>query len=347
MTRCVTLLICVGKFRNIIRKLISLLTNYRLIRCIIQKEASLNRVIMMAKSRLLIGIAILSIVTIFVGACTQQRPTPTPTPPVIYSLAELKYRLISNFDNVFYVDPDFYPIAREGQEEKNALEEFPIIKTDDAEFSAILKHLGLPNKTEYTNEEKLLIYREHKKLTRAVEITASGDSYNFILRVGEGQGERIEGTITPSGKIKVLKREPSFNTYPICLVRGTMIDTPSGPVPVEQFHKGMAVWTVDDLGKRVVAAVVETVVTPVSSSFQVVSVSLNDGRTVTASLGHPTADGRALSNYQVSDTLDGALVVTVEQVVYKSGATYDLLPAGTTGLYWANEVLLKSTLTTR
>jgi len=297
------------------------------------------------KSRLFIGIVLLGIVTVFVGACAQQ-PAPTPTTPVVYSVSELKYHLISNFDDVFYVDPDFYPIAREGQEEKNALEQFPIIKTNDIEFSAILKQLGLPSKTEYTAEDKLLIYREHKKLTLAVELTASGDVYSFILRVGENQGERIEGTITLSGKIKVLKREPSFNTYPICLTMGTLIDTPGGAVSVEQLHQGMAVWTVDISGKRIASAVVETSVTSVPSYFQVVRVRLNDERTITASPGHPTAEGIALGDYQVGDSLDGTLVMTVERVTYLGGATYDLLPGGSTGLYWANGVLLKSTLST-
>jgi hypothetical protein len=66
------------------------------------------------------------------------------------------------------------------------------------EFSAILRNLNLSNKDEYTNEEKLLIYGEHKKMIFAVEMTTSGDTYHFILREGEGQGERIEGTITQS-----------------------------------------------------------------------------------------------------------------------------------------------------
>lgn len=278
---------------------------------------------------------------------TQTPGTQTPTPPVSYSLPQLKYRLVSRFGEVFYCDPDFYPVAREGQEEKNALEQFPVIRTNEAEFSAVLEYLGLPNKAPYTNEEKLRIYREHKKLTFAVQTTASGDVYNFTLRVGEGQGERIDGTITRWGEITVLKREPSFNTCPICLARGSLIDTPAGPVPVEQLRKGMAVWTVDGWGERVRASVVETAVTPVPSSFQVVRVKLNDGRIVTASLGHPTAEGRALGDYQAGDTLNGALVVAVELVAYDSGTTYDLLPSSTTGLYWANGVLLKSTLATR
>lgn len=294
----------------------------------------------MTKSRLLIGVVLLSIVAMFSGACAQQQPTL----PVIYSVPELKYLLISSFDNVFYVDPDFYPVAREGQEEKNALEQFPIISANAAEFSAILKYLGLPNKGEYTNEEKLLIYREHKELTLSVELTASGDTYHFVLRVEEGQGERIEGIITPSGKTKVLKREPSFNTYPICLTKGTLIDAPDGPVPVEQLYKGMAIWTVGHSGKRIAAAVVETTMTPVPSLFQVVRVGLNDGRSVTAAWRHPTAEGRALGEYHVGDTLDGALVIVVEYVIYNGGATYDLLPTGSTGLYWANGILLKSTL---
>jgi hypothetical protein len=271
---------------------------------------------------------------------------PSTTPPVIYSAPELKYRLISNFGDLFYVDRDFYPVAREGQEEKSALEQFPGIRADAAEFSAILEHLGLQSKTEFTNEEKLLIYREHKKLSLGVEMSPSGDAYRFSLRVGEGQGQHIEGTITPSGKITVLKREPSFNTYPICLARGTLIDTPGGPVPVEQLRQGMAVWTVNEMGERTAAVVARTVATPVPPSFQVVRVRLTDGRTVTASRGHPTADGRALGNYRAGDTLDGALVAAVEQVAYEGGATYDLLPSGRAGLYRADGILLKSTLAT-
>ena len=299
----------------------------------------------MTRSRLLVCIALLSVVTTFVGACTQQ-PASTSTTPVTYSVAELKYRLISNFDDIFYVDPDYWPIAREGQEEQNALEQFPIIRADEDEFSAILEYLSLSSKDVYTNEEKLLIYRQHKKLTLGVQMTASEDVYQFTLRVREGEGERIEGTITTSGKITVLKREPSFNTYPICLAMGTLIDTPGGLVPVEQLNIGMDVWTIDDSGKRIVAVVAKTAVTPVPSSFQVVKLRLDDGRTVAASWNHPTSDGRVLGDYKMGDVLDGALVATVEYVPYNSGATYDLLPSGSTGLYWANGILLKSTLTT-
>jgi len=271
-------------------------------------------------------------------------PTSAPTPQVTYSVPELKYRLIDNFGEVFYVDYDFWPVPREGQEERNAQEQFSTIRADSAEFAAILQRLGLPSKAEYTLEEKVRIYREHKKLSLGVQMTASGGVYSFILRIGEGQGWRIEGTITPSGQITVIRREPSFNTYPICLARGTLIDTPSGPVPVEQLRPGMSVWTRDGAIERAPAVVLETWVTPVPGSFRVVRLRLNDGRTVTASPGHPTAEGRTLGDFQVGDMLDRALVVAMEYVPYDWVETYDLLPSGSTGLYWANGVLLRSTL---
>jgi hypothetical protein len=292
----------------------------------------------MTKSTLLIGIVLLSIVAMFGRACTQEQP------PAEYSVPELEYRLLAHFENVFWCDPDLYPIEREGQEQENALEQFPVISANSVEFSAILAHLGLPEKSEYSDEEKLQIYREHKKLTYAVQVTSSGNLYNFTLRVDEGQGEEIVGTITKSGVITILSRGSSINTCPICLTKGTLIDTPSGPVPVEQLHEGMTVWTVGDSGKRIAAVVVETTMTPVPSLFQVVRVGLSDGRSVTAAWRHPTATGRALGEYDVGDPLDGALVTVVEHVIYNGSATYDLLPGGPTGLYWANGILLKSTL---
>jgi hypothetical protein len=261
----------------------------------------------------------------------------------VYSQPELAYRLISNFGGAFYCDPDYYPVARVGQEEKNALDQFPAIRSNEVEFSAILKHLNLVDKSEYNTEEKVLIYREHKELTLAVQMTASGADYNFTLRVGDGQGERIDGVITKSGLITVTKRETSFNTCPICLASGTLIDTPEGLVPVEQLHKGMLVWTVSESGQHIAGRVMDTVSTPVPLLFQVVRITLNDGRVVAASPGHPTADRRALGDYQVGDILDGGVVMAVEHIAYNDGATYDLLPSGATGLYWANGILLRST----
>ena len=300
----------------------------------------------MLKKVLLFGAIILGLAILLGAGCAKPgATTTTPPPSVNYTETQLKYLLIKEFGTPFFVDTDFYPIAREGIEEQHAVEQFPSIRANAEEFTAILAQLGLPDKTEYSINETIAIYREHKMLTLGIQLTASGDLYNFSLRIGENQGEHIAGTITKSGKITVTLREPSFNTYPICLAAGTLIDTPQGPVLVESLRPGTAVWTLDAAGRRVSAPIIKTVSTPVTDDFRVVKVILSDGRTVTASPGHPTADNRALGDYKAGDLLDGAVVVSAERITYGGGHTYDILPDSATGTYRADGILLKSTLT--
>jgi hypothetical protein len=71
---------------------------------------------------------------------------------------------------------------------------------------------------------------------------------------------------------------------------------------------------------------------------------LDDGRQLWASPSHPTADGRLVGELQVGDLLDGGRVVQIERLLYGEVATYDILPASETGWYWANGVLVGSTL---
>lgn len=266
------------------------------------------------------------------------------TNPITYSPTELKYRLIDKFGEPFYCDPYQYPIAREGQEEQDALAQFASIRSNQEEFSAILKRLSITEKADYTTAEKVSIFREYNKLNIAITLTASSDKYDFDLKLGENPGERIEGTITRAGKIAVTKRETVFNTCPICLAAGTLIDTPDGLVPVEKLHLGIPIWTTDEVGNRIVGSVIDTTKTQAPMSFLLTRITLEDGRSVTASPGHPAADGRALAYYRVGDVLDGARIVSIESITYSNSATYDILPSGPTGLYWANGILLGSTI---
>jgi hypothetical protein len=215
--------------------------------------------------------------------------------------------------------------------------------SNQEEFAAILNHLNLPSKVEYTDEEKLQIYREYKKLNGAVQVVSATPDYTFTIRTGQGQGKTYQGTISTVGVIKVTSETTSFNTCPICLAAGTLIDTPNGPIPVEELGKGMAIYTVDASGNKIAAVILETASVPAPEGFQITHIVLSDGRTVSASPGHPTPDGRALRDLKVGDVLDGEIVVSVAPVPY-SGFTYDILPEGGTGLYWANGILLKSTL---
>jgi len=274
------------------------------------------------------------------AACSPARVSPTFS----FSQYELAYQLIAKYPDLFWCDPDFYPVARD--EEANALEQFPAIQANALEFITIWRHLGLAQKSDYSATEKLGIYRQHKLLSYGVQMAPAPDGYSFALRTGnEGvEGKRYEGVITFGGKITVTKTEDSFNTCPICLAEGTLIDTPDGPVPVERLRPGMKVWTLDGSGRRVAAGLVKNSSTPVPPGFRLVRITLGDGRSVSASPGHPASDDRPLADFRPGDWLDGAVVVSAEQIEYAGGATWDILPEGGAGLYWAGGILLRSTL---
>jgi hypothetical protein len=46
----------------------------------------------------------------------------------------------------------------------------------------------------------------------------------------------------------------------------------------------------------------------------------------------------------VGDLLDGGRIIQLERLPYTGMATYDVLPSGGTGVYWANGILMGSTL---
>lgn len=131
---------------------------------------------------------------------------------------------------------------------------------------------------------------------------------------------------------------------PICLAGSTLIDTPSGLVLVKNLQVGMPIWTVDKAGHRVSGTVAKTSKVSVPPTHQMVHLVLDDGRELFVSPGHPTIDGRNVGDLVQGDLYDGASVASVKRVSYGERATYDVLPSGETGFYWANGILLGSTL---
>lgn len=277
-------------------------------------------------------------------------PTPVPATPIptlpssTLSPTELKYKVLEQFPDFFFCDPDYYPIARE-EEMVLAQQRFPELQANQEEFQVILRHKGLSGLTTFTDDQKLLIYREHKKLS-AVYFELVGDKFQFQIQTGsEGQqGSFITGTIDGNGSIEVQQRDQSFPSCPICLAAGTLIDTPQGQIAVEELQVGGPIWTVNASGERVSATILKTSRIPVPASHQMVHVILNDGHELWASPGHPTTDETRLGDLQVSDFLDGARVTLIERVPYTGIATYDILPSEDTGFYWANGILMGSTL---
>lgn len=276
---------------------------------------------------------------------TPELPTLIPPLPSGLSPTELKYRLLVKFPNLFYCDPDYYPVARADVTEL-ARQRFPELQSNQEEFQAILNHNGLSGLTDFTDDQKLLIYQEHKKLASII-FTVSGNGYQFQLRIAQNnkQGFVVKGTIDAGGSINIQEQQPTIAMCPICLAVHTRIDTPNGSAPVEDLHVGDAVWTVNGVGERIATVILKVVRVPVPAGHQVMHIVLSDGRQLWASPGHPTTDGRVLGDLESGDLLDGARIVQAQLVPYDQTATYDVLPSGGTGFYWANGILIGSTLT--
>jgi hypothetical protein len=275
---------------------------------------------------------------------TSPFPTPIPTLPGGESPTELKYLLLRQYPNLFYCDPDIYPVAR-ADETDLARQIFPQLQAATEEFQAILVHTGLQGQTTFNDGQKLVIYREHKKLA-AIRFQLSQNQYRFQLQTADNnqQGFLITGWINGDGQITVDQRQPTIATCPICLAAHTLIDTPRGAVLVEDLRPGDPVWTADAAGMRFSVVVLRTVRVPVPASHRMVHLILDDGRELWASPGHPLTDGRTLGDLRPGDRVEGATVSRADLVSYDQPATYDLLPAGETGFYWADGILVGSTL---
>ncbi len=274
-------------------------------------------------------------------------PAPSPSSPTgaLIALNDYRYRLIAQFGAPFYCDPDEYPVAREVTPDEVA-QRVAALQKNPAEYEAILRHLGLAGTASLTPQQQAAVYAESKMLNSIRLEPAGAGKYTFSLRVGtQGpQGTAISGIIDSSGAITDVKREPAFLTCPICLAANTLIDTPDGAIPVQDLRPGMPVWTVDRAGERRAVRVEETVRRPAPVGSRLVRLVLDDGRALLASPNHPTTDGRVIGDLKTGDVLDGARVASAAQAPYTDGWTYDLLPEGETGAYWANGILLGSTL---
>ena len=260
---------------------------------------------------------------------------------------QLKFKVIDAVGAPVFCDPDFYPIARAGGEEASADTYYPQIKANAELYSAIVAHEHLPS-GELDEAQKLTLYRAFKEL-RALVLSQSGNSYTFEIRVRKpapnNSVELVAGSVRVDGVVTVTSRTPStMPPCPICLAADTLIATPNGDVRVTDIRPRMIVWTASGDGSRIAAPVVEVGSIAVPAGHMMVHVRLADGRELLASPGHRTADGRPLGSLATGETLDGSPITVWELTPYAGERTYDLLPAGLTGTYWAGGIQLSSTL---
>lgn len=177
---------------------------------------------------------------------------------------------------------------------------------------------------------------------------AREDGFPITLHIGESasNGCTVELTLLKitGSTATFLKKEYNDRPCPICLSEDTVIDTPNGTVNIKELKKGMTVFTQDALGNKNIELILKTGKTMVVPGHKMIHIVLDDNRKLYGSPNHPTADGRLLGELSVGDTLDGANIQTVEIIKYNGTHTYDILPSGQTGLYWANGILINSTL---
>ncbi len=170
----------------------------------------------------------------------------------------------------------------------------------------------------------------------------------ITLRIGETASNGCTVTMTlkaiQGDTALFVKKEDYTKPCPICLAGDTLIDTPSGEITVKDLKIGGSIWTTDLFGRRIEETVQKISKTSVPPDHQMVNLILGDGREVLISPGHPTVDGRAVGDLLAGDAYDGSFVKSTKLVPYGQSFTYDILPSGQTGFYWADGILLGSTL---
>ncbi|HYL66838.1 MAG TPA: Hint domain-containing protein [Nitrosopumilaceae archaeon] len=177
---------------------------------------------------------------------------------------------------------------------------------------------------------------------------ATNVGYPITLHIGDSasNGCTVELTLVKisNGTATFLKKEYQNRPCPICLSENTVIDTPNGPVNVKDLKVGMTVLTQNNSGHKQAGIILKTGRTLVTQNHIMVHLVLADKRELYVSPNHPTADGRLFGDLLVGDTLDGSKIKSAEQVPYNGTYTYDILPSGQTGFYWADGIPVASTL---
>lgn len=139
-------------------------------------------------------------------------------------------------------------------------------------------------------------------------------------------------------------REASRGEMGPCLPGEALISTPNELVPIKELKLGDRVWTTDKFGNKLGAVTTRTSKVLVKSNHKMLHIVLNDGRELFVSPGHPDSENSPLGRLVKGKYLAGSRVISAKIVPYKGKYTYDILPAGSTGNYWTNGILIGSTL---
>lgn len=276
----------------------------------------------------------------------QQKLNPTP-PRAKLDHPDLRYHIVEHFGTVHVCGPIVQSINDQARKIAAVIE----IQKDSAAYHLIIRHLGLQQAANLTDQQKIAVYDEYQRL-RAVHLEASGNEYRFRVRVIDNAHRikginlfQIEGRLNIQGRISVtMKQSLRADPCPRCLAQGTQIGTPAGLIAVEDLQPGMLVWTLSREGKQVAQPILRMAALPVPQQHMMLHLIFTDGRELWVSPGHPTVDGRTVEELRAHSAYGSGNIEHIEVTRYNGRSTYDLLPGGETGFYWANGVPLASTL---
>jgi hypothetical protein len=256
---------------------------------------------------------------------------------------QLRYLLLGHYPHFAYCDPDLYPVARD-DEQSRADEWWANADRGSPEALTIMAHHGY--REPLSRDQRLTAYRDHKKLNVIAMRTVSG-GYEYQLSTstsGDQPDQTVDGLVTVDGKVQERSRAARPGGCPICLDPETRIATPAGDVPAALVRTGDLVWTTDRDGRRVAAPIERVARRATPGPHLMLRLALSDGRVLVAAGAHPAADGTALQQLYPGRSYNGATVAAVAWVQSTAPVTVDILPAGPTGTYWANGILVGSTL---
>ncbi|MBI2781488.1 MAG: Hint domain-containing protein [Chloroflexi bacterium] len=273
---------------------------------------------------------------------------PAPTGGATLTAGQLRLLVIERFGERWYCDPDEYPIAR-GTEQQRAIERYAEMVAEGDIYRAVAAKLGINVAGAITDAQKVAIYHLWK-VALSIPFDPIGDGryrFDYLAAPKDGgvQGLRTAGIVSADGSMVIEQQAPAGEpNCPICLARETRIDTPGGSIAVQDLRLGDTIWTLDRDGHRVAGTVIALGSTTAPPDHRVIRLTLTDGRTVTASPGHPLADGRQFGDLAVGDPVDGSAIASLETLPYSGGETFDLVASGATGIYFSDGIPLGSTL---
>ncbi len=138
---------------------------------------------------------------------------------------------------------------------------------------------------------------------------------------------------------------PAYGCYPpgcpvpLCLSPDTRIKTPGIQKRIADIKVGDKV--ISENGEIVK---VKKIVRVEAKKHKILQVTFNDTTVLEVSPGHPIGDGEEFNDLKVGRYLDGRMVIKIKKVPYYYQYTYDILPDSKSGKYYANGILVGSTL---